>query len=275
MEMIWFFFSYSTSILTASLGLTKLLLVGPCPILSEKGLLNGLLTWRFFFCFLGVLSSMLTKAFFIVFAIGGVQAPGSTIPGSNSEVIRPLIGLALLIIPSLTLSTISILGSTGFKCWKIIFEYPGLWLLSVATYYTVGPKNVQFCSLERNLQRKKLGFSKKLSVINMIMTNFMFLVTFWFIVFYDIAETGFKDGFFSTLGHFFIWGFYTAPFLIFAFIFNLIFMVLDLDCCCNRSQSCCPKLCCGPQCFGLRREYIDTNNGIEIWKCDDEELYHG
>merc|ERR1712038_1890623 len=66
-----FLFSYSISILTASLGLTKLLLVGPCPILSDKGLLNGLFTWRFFLCFLGVLSSMLTKAFFIVFAIGG------------------------------------------------------------------------------------------------------------------------------------------------------------------------------------------------------------
>ena len=171
-----FYFSYSISILTASLGLTKLLLVGPCPILSDKGLLNGLFTWRFFLCFLGV-------------------------------------------------------------------------LLSVATYYTVGPKNVQFCSLERNIQRKKLGFSRKLSIINMIMTNFMFVVTFCFIVFYDIAETGFKDGFFSTLGHFFIWGFYTAPFLIFAFLFNMIFMALDLDCCCNRSQSCCPKFCCGPQCF--------------------------
>ena len=50
-----FYFSYSISILTASLGLTKLLLVGPCPILSDKGLLNGLFTWRFFLCFLGVL----------------------------------------------------------------------------------------------------------------------------------------------------------------------------------------------------------------------------
>ena len=53
-------------------------------------------------------------------------------------------------------------------------------------------------------------------------------------------------------------------------ILNIIFMVLDLDCCCNQSQSCFPTCCCGPTCFKLKYEYIDTNDGIEIWKSDDK-----
>ena len=139
----WFFFSFSISFLTAGLGITKLLLVGPCPVLSQDGPVDGLFTWRFLFCFLGVLSSMFTKAFFIGVTIN-IHLQDFAID-TDSQVVELLLCLLLQFIPNLIVSSISILLSTGFtrKFWKIIFDYPGVWLLPAATYYSVGPKEIQ------------------------------------------------------------------------------------------------------------------------------------
>merc|ERR1711963_71864 len=139
----WFFISFMVSFLTAGLGITKLFLVGPCPILSQEGPINGLCTWRFMFCFLGVLSSMFTKAFFIGVTIN-IHLQDYAIE-KDSQVVELLLCLLLQFVPNLILSTVSILLSTGFtlKFWKIVFDYPGVWLLPAATYYSVGPQEVK------------------------------------------------------------------------------------------------------------------------------------
>ena len=46
-DKVLFWVTYSTSFLSASLGMAKALKTGPCAILSEEGLLGGVLTPKF------------------------------------------------------------------------------------------------------------------------------------------------------------------------------------------------------------------------------------
>ena len=280
-----FFFTYGISIVTASLGMTKILLVGPCPILSNKGLLDGLLTWRFFVCFLGVLSSIAARASFVAYMMIQVTSFRGRVIQRNSRYSRYhitegsvnvdlsalVISLIVMFIPNLVFSTICILASAGLKGFKIILEYPGLWLLPVVTYYTMGPKQMLCCksSTGRN-QRKKLAFSKCLTVVNMVMTNIVFWVAVFFTFFYSSTEGSNKLSWKSLVFLFqsFLWTVPMGATMFLSIIVSIIFLVFTYDCCCERSHPCCPKSCCGPECCELRDEYIDTNDTIEIWKCD-------
>ena len=275
-----FFFSFSVSFLTAGLGLTKLFLVGPCPILSQEGPLDGLCTWRFILCFLGVLSSMFTKAFFIGLTINTHLDIHKV---NNSQLMELLLCLLLQFLPNMILSTISIHISTGLNqnFRKVLFGYPGVWLLPVATYFSVGPKKLQCSRSNVNTRpRRKLGFSKIFTIVNMAVTINMFLVVYLITDYYlhhknissDITNSSTGGGGVTGLNYLNLYELLLLSAVI-SVILNIIFMVLDLDCCCNQSQSCFPSCCCGPTCFKLKYEYIDTNEGIEIWKCDDKNEY--
>ena len=54
----WFFLTYFISGVTATLGVTKLLQVGPCSVLSNEGTLGGLLTWRFVLTYFAIFWSL-------------------------------------------------------------------------------------------------------------------------------------------------------------------------------------------------------------------------
>ena len=73
---VWFFITFSTSIITGSLGVTKFLQTGPCSMLSEEGTLGGLLRWKFIIAYLAVMTSMVTKALFIAIFVLHIDEPG-------------------------------------------------------------------------------------------------------------------------------------------------------------------------------------------------------
>ena len=62
-SQILFRTTFLMSLLTSSLGVTKYLLIGPCRIIPNNGLLNGMLTWKFFLTFFTVLFSFASKIF--------------------------------------------------------------------------------------------------------------------------------------------------------------------------------------------------------------------
>ena len=64
-----FIFTYFISMVSASLGMAKALKVGVCKVLSDKGLLDGLLTFRFFLLFLACFHTLLIKIGMLMFLI--------------------------------------------------------------------------------------------------------------------------------------------------------------------------------------------------------------
>ena len=62
-----FYVTFSISVLTSTLGITKYLLKGPFRILPEKGFLNGMITCRFFFLYITIVMSVMGKVFFSVY----------------------------------------------------------------------------------------------------------------------------------------------------------------------------------------------------------------
>ena len=68
-SMAKFFAVYGISVFSCCFGITKLLQIGPCPVLSEEGILGGVLKCRFIIHFLAVMFSTLTKAVCVAFVI--------------------------------------------------------------------------------------------------------------------------------------------------------------------------------------------------------------
>lgn len=66
----WFWVSYCTSFLTASLGMAKTLKTGPCRILKAGGLLGGLCTVRFLILMTSISASMIGKGIWLGFIAG-------------------------------------------------------------------------------------------------------------------------------------------------------------------------------------------------------------
>ena len=162
--MLWTL-SWVTSFITASLGITKFLLNGPCPILSDKGLLGGICTWNFVLCFLVVLISIFTKLVFLRCTLDVLAA--------NGHISLASLVFLLHFIPNLAISLVSIFMVTGYdkQFLKILVEFPGLWMMPVVTHLTFGPKRFSyFGSNTIVFDKRKLGFSKLLTVINMIIT---------------------------------------------------------------------------------------------------------
>ena len=73
----WFFTTYAISVFAGTLGVTKFLQNGPCPILSINGTLGGLLRWRFFFAYLSIMLSICTKGFMGAISIVMTKTPGN------------------------------------------------------------------------------------------------------------------------------------------------------------------------------------------------------
>ena len=160
----WFWITYTISALTGSLGITKLLMIGPCPILTDDGRLGGILTH-----FLAVTFSMGSKATFLGVFIGFLDEDNLVIP--------IMVFYILTIAPNIIFSFISIAASTGCnqKFCRIVLDYPSLWLLPAATFFVVGPENR---ALRENLccnksgKRSLLGVSSNLTFLNIILTSF-------------------------------------------------------------------------------------------------------
>jgi len=172
---LWFWITYSTSAFTASLGITKLLMIGPCPILPEYGRLGGMLTCSFFTHFLAVFFCLGTKGAFVSFCIGFAI-------NENGNIALTSITCLVLTLAPIIFSFISIALATGCnkKFFRIILDYPSIWLLPAATFFVVGPENrtlqEKLCC-KKSGKRTLLGVSSKLTFLNMILTLVMYIIS--------------------------------------------------------------------------------------------------
>ena len=209
----WFWITYSISALTGSFGITKLLMIGPCPMLTDDGRLGGILTH-----FLAVAFSMGSKATFLGVFIGFVDEDNLVIP--------IMVFYLLTIAPNIILSLISIAGSTGCNktFFRMILDYPAIWLLPAATFFVVGPENrtlrKKLCCKQRG-ERSLLGVSSKLTFLNIILTLVMYIIA-------AVIEVGVDlDG-----------NFYLVQLLV---TFPCFIIAIFFTCLCFR---CCHYKCC-------------------------------
>jgi hypothetical protein len=119
-----FFFTFGTSILSASLGLTKSLKTGPCRILQEGGTAGGFLTGRFLLLFVSCGATLVSKG--IVLAIGAGHP--------DFALWSPLVPLATSFLPGLLLSILAL--GPSLQTLKMFIAHPSLLLLPAVTYFT-------------------------------------------------------------------------------------------------------------------------------------------
>ena len=99
----------------------------------------------------------------------------------------------------------------------------------------------------------------------MILSAVMFFLTYWITEFILNHPSG--DGWVPI--KFMGIVLYFLPVFALSIVMVIVFLVLDTNCCCNRSKSCKPRCCCGPNCYQFTSEFIDTTNEIKIRQCND------
>jgi hypothetical protein len=123
-DIYLFFFSYSISILSASLGLAKTLKTGPCKTLGEGGAVGGLCTGRFILLTLSMGITLVAKGLPMALAFAAI---------SPSQV-NQILSLATMFGPGLLLALFSMCRYR--KSLRDILCHPSLLLLPVFTYFT-------------------------------------------------------------------------------------------------------------------------------------------
>ena len=272
---IWFFASYTISIIAASIGITKFLQVGPFSVLSSEGTLNGMCKCRFFLAFVAVLTSIFSKGLFIAINVVNVIADpikknvsALNEDGTRDHVINsgssyPLFAMlvfiaGLSIIPNFLFSLISIYCSTGInkKFQHILLGYPAAWMLPIATYFVIGPRKSS-CFSKTNYHKHQLGFSNLYTILNSILTIMMYaIITSYFAADppkYPLAPAIFIQ-----------------PVFFLSLIFNIAFLSVNEQCCCKRSRNCLRSCCCDSKCYQYETYVIDSKTvQLKIVKIDD------
>ena len=265
-----FYISFGISVLSVAFGMTKMLLKGPCPMLPSDGPLQGLLTWRFFIAFLSVLSAVFTK----VQALSDINLwvtqmltkdlDYHLIKFGNFDLTGTLIFFICMFVPSFLLALVSILSSTGLnkKFLKLVSSYPGMLILPVVTFVSMGPRKGSCCMPNNGpSEGKGLGFSRFFTVLNILIHLLLAypitILMFYLRYFNDIslmdANTILSNQTQSTLAPdcFCVYRFSSyllqvakqnTPSLFLSLVFNVILLCLDTRFCCNQSK-CCRSKC--------------------------------
>ena len=243
----WFWITYAISVLAGSLGITKLLMNGPCPVLTEDGRLGGILTYPFFTHFMAVAFCMGSKGAFVGLCIGFVspqvinREEYEKMANNDNVVLMSMTCLVLTLVPNIIFSFISIAVATGCnqKFFRIILDYPAIWLLPAVTFFVVGPENRTLrenLSCNKSGKRSLLGVSSKLTFLNIILTLVMYMIIAPIVCSY----LEFSGGFFLILV-----SIIPAPLFILAIIFTFF---------CFRCCHC--KCCYCLSCFQVNKRYI-------------------
>ena len=220
----WFFTKYAFSIITGTLGVTKVLQFGPCPILKTDGPLGGICSFKFIMCFLSVLCSIVGK---IIFGIFGAWLVIEAEKSGNIDVTRPhivLLVFGLCVLPHLILAVISLMSITGCNktFFKVLIGYPIFWVLPIISTFVVGPRKISCRSQCKNvIENYELGVSKVLSIINLLLQFCMPVIMAY------VVPSFWKLPLF--LGHFYV-----------LVVFVPLFIILTLFFCCTiQNDSCC------------------------------------
>jgi len=160
------------------------------------------------------------------------------------------------VLPNLICSIISIALTTGLNksFFKVIIEYPTAWMLPICTFFVIGCQNLA-CKSGSIRQRHLLGISKNCTIINMIMTMIVYSIA---IVLMNYLRT---KHFTIDLIYFIL----LYSIMIFGYLFTLILLLLDQECCCSASKNCLCQWCCGYQCYQYEKHVIDVSkDNLEI-----------
>lgn len=115
-----FFVSYTTSVISSSIGLAKCLKVGPCRILAE----SGLCTSRFVLLFFSIWFTLVGKGLALAFALGDPNLDGMAL----------WVSLATVFLPGFLLALFNICHYQ--QAIRDVLAHPSLLLLPTVTSYT-------------------------------------------------------------------------------------------------------------------------------------------
>ena len=156
-----FLLAYLTSMASASLGMAKALKVGVCKVLSDHGLLSGLLTFRFIVLFFACLFTLLSNALFMIFLI-------------DYPIIKEypvLSSILAFLVPTLPGLVIGLMFIKHRAMLKTFLNHPSLLLLPVFTFFSF-ESNVQCCGTDKTDSRKEIeiSFSVRASICNALVS---------------------------------------------------------------------------------------------------------
>ena len=176
MKIVLFFLSFSTSIISASLGMSRLLLTGPSKFVRKTGRLGGYCQWGFVLLILSIITGIISKAAWLPLVIDW--------PTRSMGYLGAILWIGVSLIPQLLLvrfirsmDQVSIIKLKQFlfqalsllifhcgckKAMIILTRWPSYVLLPMFSIYTFGAKTVQ--------SRKYLVLSTNWTWVNFFLT---------------------------------------------------------------------------------------------------------
>lgn len=153
LDFFKFYLAYSTSILTASLGLAKCLKVGPCRVF----LLGGLCTKKFLFLVFTMGITLVSKGMIMGFAVRNSS--------QSNNILLMTISFCTMFLPGIIIGMMSICRNKNTI--KIIAAHPSILLLPVFTYFTFST-NKKMCSKGENIDvaETRITFSRNWTLAN-------------------------------------------------------------------------------------------------------------
>ena len=192
-----FIATFTTSVLSAALGIAKFLKIGPCRLVPEEGPLGGHGSMAFLVLMINIFSTIMAKGFLLPALGYGIEFKGHGLVEPLTKNLSSLVGIwfaacylpqliyvgiALMSINTLYInhlllfqSTIILFSSIGLEnSLKIIFQYPALILTPVFSCWTFGDPKA--CCKRNHGNKIKVSFT--LSWGNMIITTVAHLALF-------------------------------------------------------------------------------------------------
>ena len=231
---ILFLTTYLTSIFSASLGMAKVLKVGPCKVLKEGGHLNGFLTTRFILIFLACLFTLFSKTMLLLTYLSEKNPQNFNLISLFSFIAVTLPGF------------ITACCFTWHQGWfKTFLNHPSFLLLPTFTFFSFRSNSKKYCSSTDAISKKhiELCFSLRatcgnilFSLLGVMLYSFIWPNPFSFSVrsLRDIPRA-------LTLASSAIGVLFSATFLCTTY------------CSCCSSNSLCTRFCSPPLEFGVYR----------------------
>ena len=152
LDYYMFFVAFSTSIMSASLGMAKVLKVGPCRILGEGGPLGGLGAPRFLLLLVTMGVTLGGKGFILAIVFSSLKPLMVKVALTLNSVFLPGLVLALLCLCHYRGSVRNILG------------HPSLLLLPIFSHFTFSVNS--FCWGKRFKPHVRVMFSRRATMAN-------------------------------------------------------------------------------------------------------------
>ena len=224
-----FITSFTLSVISSSIGITKFLKVGPCKIFPEGGSCLGYLTGRFMMVFIAVACSVVNKGLMVSSHLLINVGPGPS-RGLMSTTGVILCFLVVNILPNLLWSIV--LVSIPLRNMKRVFltlkTYPQIFLVAMFTPFAFGAKTIS-CRNCPETASGRITFTKQGTVVNLIITVTSFVITESLYLYDDLKGRP-------------LWYVFVPPAIIILILQTIltIAIMINSECCCgSRNQECC------------------------------------